>query len=158
MPEIEIVKEQLKRHEGLAKWNKTKTLIVPYTDSRGYLTIGYGICIDSFKGGLTLEECETLLKMRIDKMVAEINRDKHLSPIYKKCNTYRKAVLINMAFNMGLGTYGSNDGLLGFKNTLAYIKAGDYEQASVNMLQSLWAKQVKGRANELAKIMKNGYA
>jgi len=55
-----------------------------------------------------------------------------------------------MCFNMGITK------LLGFKNTLRMMKAGDYDGAADGMLQSLWAKQVKGRADELAEQMRHG--
>lgn len=42
----------------------------------------------------------------------------------------RFGVMLNMAFQMG------TDGLLGFKNTLAMVKAGDYSGAATGMLHS----------------------
>jgi len=59
-------------------------------------------------------------------------------------------VLLNMCFNLGIY------GLLGFKKTLAYIKAGDWERAANNMLVSRWAKQVGRRAIELSELMRKG--
>jgi lysozyme len=59
-------------------------------------------------------------------------------------------VLINMAFNIGVG------GLLKFKNTLAHIRSGQYELAATEMLDSNWARQVHGRAKELALQMRHG--
>jgi len=53
---------------------------------------------------------------------------------------------LNMCFNLGL------KGLLGFNNTLAFIKAGDWERAANGMLASKWAKQVGMRAIELSEI------
>ena len=62
----------------------------------------------------------------------------------------RADALLNMAFNLGV------DGLLGFYNTLSSVRAGDYDKAGDNMLASKWARQVKGRAIELAAQMKTG--
>ena len=62
----------------------------------------------------------------------------------------RADALLNMAFNLGV------DGLLGFYNTLSSVRAGDYDKAGDNMLASKWARQVKGRAVELAAQMKTG--
>jgi lysozyme len=59
----------------------------------------------------------------------------------------RQGVLINMSFQMGV------DGLLKFTNTLAYIKAGKYLEASKGMLNSLWARQTPARALRLSKQM-----
>lgn len=67
---------------------------------------------------------------------------------YRGASLATKSTLINMAYNLGL------KGLLSFKNTLAYMKAGQWDQASANMLKSLWAKQVGGRAVELARRIK----
>lgn len=64
---------------------------------------------------------------------------------YDNASFVTKTVLINMAYNMGL------KGLLGFKNTLAYMKAGQWNQAARNMEKSLWYKQVGSRAAELTK-------
>jgi lysozyme len=47
-------------------------------------------------------------------------------------------------------------GLLEFKNTLAFIKAGDWERAANGMLASKWAKQVGMRAIELSELMRKG--
>ena len=55
-----------------------------------------------------------------------------------------------MAFNLGV------NGLLGFRKTLALIEAGDYTKASVEMLDSKWARQVKGRATRLSEQMRTG--
>jgi lysozyme len=69
-------------------------------------------------------------------------------PWYPTASFVTKTVLTNMAFNMGI------NGLLKFKNTLAYIKAKQYEQAARNMELSLWYKQVGYRAKELVQRMK----
>ena len=53
-------------------------------------------------------------------------------------------VLCNMAFNLGV------PGLLSFKNTLGSIERGEYADAAKAMRASLWARQVKGRAERLA--------
>jgi lysozyme len=49
------------------------------------------------------------------------------------------------------------NGLLGFKNTLEFIKAGDWERAANGMLASKWAKQVGMRAIELSELMRKGH-
>jgi lysozyme len=55
-----------------------------------------------------------------------------------------------MCFNLGI------KGLLEFKNTLAFIGAGDWERAANGMLASKWAKQVGMRAIELSELMRKG--
>jgi lysozyme len=60
-----------------------------------------------------------------------------------------------MAFNLGV------DGLLKFKNTLALLRSAieshaSYARVADGMLNSLWAKQVGRRADELARQMRTG--
>ena len=43
--------------------------------------------------------------------------------------------------------------LLNFVKTLHYIENGKYKAASVEMLDSLWAKQTPNRAKELSERM-----
>ena len=68
----------------------------------------------------------------------------------------RRRVLQNMAFNLGIGSAATGKGLLGFKNTLEFVRTGQYDKAADGMLASKWAKQVKGRAVRLAGEMRNG--
>jgi lysozyme len=71
-------------------------------------------------------------------------------PFFDRLCIPRQAVLMNMAFQLGIA------GLMKFKSTLAFIEAGDYENASANMLKSLWAKQTPNRASEMAQQMRTG--
>lgn len=119
-----------------------------YTDHLGYLTIGVGRLIDKRKGGgITPEESAYLLKNDIDRKTDELNKR---LPWWNKLDEARKGVLLNMAFQMG------TDGLLGFKNTLAMIQAGNYEGAARGMLQSKWAQQTPSRAKRMAEQMRTG--
>lgn len=123
-----------------------------YQDSEGYLTIGVGILIDKRKGGgITPQESRYLLRNRIVLAAADLDR---ALPWWRTMNEVRQRVLLNMRFNMGLGN--SRGGLLSFKNTLAAMERGDYEAAARGMLRSRWAKQVKHRAERLARMMETG--
>lgn len=75
--------------------------------------------------------------------------DKRL-PWWRTLDPVRRDVLSNMAFNLGV------EGLLSFKNTLARLKAGDFEGCAEGMAASLWARQVKGRATRLIEMMRTG--
>jgi lysozyme len=119
-----------------------------YQDSLGYLTIGYGRLIDKKKGGrISQEEAEHLLENDIDRKLAEL-RDR--LPWFDKLDDPRKGVLLNMAFQLGIG------GLMNFKNTLAEINEGNYDQAAANMLKSKWAQQTPNRAKRMAEQMRTG--
>jgi len=133
--------DQLIREEG--------EVLHAYEDHLGYLTIGVGILIDKRKGGgITKEESRFLLLNRVKGVVEGIR--KNLSWFDSIGNEPRKAVLIGMAFQMGL------NGLLGFKNTLEMIRVGDYDKAAVGMLNSFWAPQTPARAKRMAKQMETG--
>jgi len=123
-----------------------------YQDSLGYWTIGYGTLIDERKGGgIDQEEAEYLLLRRIEKAAAGLKKN---LPWVTSLDQVRYEVLVNMAFNMGLGD--ASHGLLSFTNTLASIKSGRYEEASDRMLKSKWAKQVGRRAVKLSRQMRTG--
>lgn len=129
---------------------RTDEGVVPhmYLDSLGYATIGVGRLIDKRKGGgLSDDEIDYLLNNDINKVMAQLD-DK--LPWWRGLTLDRQNVLISMCFNLGI------NGLLGFKNTLAYVQAGDFDQAASNMLKSKWAEQVGQRANRLATMMKKG--
>ena len=119
-----------------------------YADHLGYATIGVGILIDGRKGGgITREESAYLLQNRIALKTAEL--DKRL-PWWETLDDARRGVLLAMAFQMGV------DGLIGFKNTLAMIRSGDYDGAAKGMLNSLWARQTPERAKRMSEQMRLG--
>jgi lysozyme len=134
---IDFLTKQLIRQEGLRR--------KPYKDSVGKLTIGIGRNLDDV--GLSNDECMYLLSNDIQRAY---NALIEALPWVKDLDEVRQEVLANMCFNMGIGS------LVGFKNTLAMIQAGDYTGASENMLKSKWASQVGQRAQELSLIMKTG--
>lgn len=119
-----------------------------YQDHLGYWTIGVGRLIDRRKGGgLSPEEIDYLLANDIERKTREVFT---ALPWAHYLDEPRQAVLIGMAFQMGTA------GLLGFKNTLAHVKAGRYTQAATGMLASKWAEQTPGRAARMARQMETG--
>lgn len=119
-----------------------------YQDSLGYWTIGVGHLIDKRKGGKLPE--------RIIDALLEHDIKEHSLPLYQalpwlsSLDEVRQAVLLDMAFNLGVA------GLLKWKNTLAAIERGDYSAAAAAMEASLWARQVKSRARRLVRMMRTG--
>ena len=136
---MDRIKEQLVRHEGLR--------LKPYRCTAGKLTIGIGRNLDDC--GITQSEAYVMLIN--DIMNCEKQLQSKIPDIYNGLDEVRKSVLLNMCFNLGI------NGLLGFKNTLAFVKAGDWERAANNMLVSKWAKQVGRRAIELSELMRKGH-
>ena len=136
MRQINIV-EQLIADEGLR--------LKPYKCTSGKTTIGVGRNLDD--KGISKDEAIALLTNDIKECMDEL--DKRI-PWWINLTHNRRVVLINMCFNLGIS------GLMKFKNTLNHIRNHDYAKASVSMLDSKWAKQVKNRAVRLAIIMREG--
>ena len=62
----------------------------------------------------------------------------------------RQWALMNMAFNLGITK------LVKFKKMLAALKAGDYNLAAKEALNSKWSKQVGKRSNRISDVFRNG--
>lgn len=132
--------DQIKQDEGL--------VLHVYDDSLGYATIGYGRLVDRRKnGGISEDEALHLLK---NDVTARLQVLENAIDFFARLDDARKAVLLNMSFQLGIA------GLLKFKSTLAYIEMGEFENASVNMMKSLWARQTPNRASRLAEQMRTG--
>lgn len=116
-----------------------------YKDTLGIDTIGVGRNLRDV--GLSDDEIMYLLDNDLKRVFADL--DKRL-PWWRQLDEVRQSVLADMCFNMGINK------LCSFVNTLRKVQAGDYLGASLGMLDSLWAKQVKGRADELARMMRTG--
>lgn len=140
MRRVKNLEQQLRADEG--------EVLHAYQDSMGFLTIGVGRLIDKRKGGgITEEEAAYLLKNDIERKTAEVRAR---LPWFAKLDPARQGVLVNMAFQMGVG------GLMAFKNTLALIERGAYALAADNMLKSAWATQTPARAQRLARQLRTG--
>lgn len=130
------LREMLIRHEGLK--------LMPYVDTVGKTTIGVGRNIEDV--GISRAEALFLLDNDIADREAAFDR---LIPWWRSLSDARQRVLIDMSF-MGVVK------LMGFKLMLAALQRGDYDEAARQMLSSLWAKQVKDRAPDLASMMRQG--
>lgn len=135
--------EMLKRHEGTGPVRNGR--MMPYRDSEGLLTIGYGRCIE--RVGISMVEGEVLLEHDIRRAQSDCLRS---FPWFSSLNEARQAVVVSMVFNLGLA------GFRGFRKTIALLERGDYFAAADEMLDSKWARQVGFRADELAEIMRSG--
>lgn len=145
--DIRRLVERVKESEGLR--------LNAYRCTAGVLTIGYGHnCQSSPVPGIkkvgdriTKEQAEVLFEQDLSACVWRV---RNALPWVTELNAPRQAVLYDGAFQLGLG------GLLKFKNTLAMLKAGDYEGASRGLLSSLWAKQTPGRVKRHARQLLAG--
>lgn len=135
----------LKRDEGLR--------LTAYKDTVGVWTIGYGHAHVPPGTVWTEAQAEAVLKQDVLEHNARLAA---ALPWVNQLDPVRRRVLQNMAFNLGVGNADTGKGLLGFRNTLEYVRTGQYEKAAAGMLASKWAKQVKGRAVRLAEQMRTG--
>ena len=140
MSHRDIVRAQLKIDEG--------TVPHAYMDSEGYWTIGVGRLIDKRLGGhLRPDEIDFLLDNDIERAEEEA---KAMFPGFQGLSDARKAVLVNMAFNLG------RERLAAFQRFREAIAAQEWDRAAGEMLDSRWAEQVGIRAQRLSKQMKEG--
>jgi lysozyme len=134
---IQKLKDQLTIDENRKK--------KPYTDTVGKISIGVGRNLTD--NGLSDSEIDMLLSNDIDDVISQLNVS---LPWWTQMTDARQRVIANMTFNMGM------DKVLEFKNTLAFMRTGQYDKAADGMLQSLWARQVGDRAKRLADMMRAG--
>ena len=88
-----------------------------------------------------------LLENDIARVTIELSR---CFPWFDELNDARRDAMIDICFNLGL------PGLLKFRNALAAIRAGDWELAAIEFLDSRWRNQVGNRAVELAAMISTG--
>lgn len=124
--------ESIKKHEGFVGTS--------YKDTLGYDTIGYGT-----KLPLSKEESELLLTMRLKNKIKELeNRE----PFFNELPLEKQEIIAEMVYQMGVS------GVLKFKRMWQALYEFDFFQASVEMLDSKWAKQTFTRAYELSLRMR----
>jgi len=133
-------RDMIKKHEGFSE--------TIYTDTKGILTVGYG---HALLEGSKIRRTIADLLFAGDYAAAKTDYDRlcknHNIP---ELNDAREAVLIDMLFNLGYPR------LTQFKRMIAALQEKNFGAAAKEMLDSKWAIQVKGRADELAEIMRKG--
>jgi len=143
---IEIVKEDLIRHEGY--------VAEIYLCSEGYPTFGIGHMVNesdmeyAWPVGTPVEDQRILDVFHEDCDVAYKDACA-LVLNFAGQSVDAQRVLVNMAFNLG------RNRLSGFKNFLKAVNEGDYNKAADEMIDSKWYRQVGRRSKELVEIMRN---
>jgi len=138
--------DQIQKHEGV--------VYAIYKDHLGYRTFGVGHLITKADPEWELPDgAEISIDRVMDVYMADLSEAfttvKRLVPDICNHPEDVQLVLTNMAFNLGHSRLG------GFKRMLAALEERNYKRAAIEMLDSVWAKQVKRRANELATIMES---
>lgn len=146
--------DQLSRHEGI----KNKV----YLDSKGIPTVGIGFNLTDpnnkrilSKHGITDEQLrrglsKQQIKVLFEESLKQAKRDalKFLPDLMNHPVQVQNAV-IDMAFNLG---YSRLNKFAQFKKAL---QSKNYTEASNQMLNSLWARQVGNRAKYLASLVRS---
>lgn len=128
-----------------------------YRDSEGYRTIGYGFNIDSgrfskeqvdrwTRNGISQEEAMQVLQEELGKTRSKLEK----YDWFNKLDPVRQGAILDMSYNMGVGWIDR------FPKAMNALKSGDFETAANEILNSTYAKQVKGRAYEIAELIKYG--
>ena len=142
MIDMDKLLESVKKHEGYR--NKV------YLDTLGKRTIGVGhLCVEDFweddkeyEENFLMEILEKDLQSAIDQ-ADDMCKD-------LKISSDAKILIIEMIFQLG------GNGVSKFRKMWQALQQDppDYAEASVQMLDSRWAKQTPNRANEMAQHMK----
>ena len=135
--------ESVKKHEGYR--NKV------YLDTLGKRTVGVGhLCVEDFwEDGKEYEEDFLMDILEKDLQSAIDQADDMCKNL--KISSDAKILIIEMIFQLG------GNGVSKFRKMWQALQQDppDYAEASVQMLDSRWAKQTPNRANEMANHMKH---
>ena len=133
----ESLVEDIKKEEGYRSSVYLDTLQKP--------TIGYGFLIDTLE--LQEDICELILMRKLEKLIKSIKFNfKWFDDMPDKVQD----VIINMCYQLGVS------GVSKFKKTIQFMKNKQWDRASVEMLDSKWAReQTPQRAKRLSEIVKS---
>ncbi len=128
----------LKKHEGLQ--------LLPYTDTTGHLSIGYGRNLTD--RGISSDEADRMLDHDIGSAWLDAVRE---FPWFAPLDHVRQDVVINLIFNMGLGT------LRQFRLMLRALEHHEWQAAAYELFNSRWCHQVgKERCQDLTHALEYG--
>ena len=128
--------DDIKKHEGF----EPKV----YKCTEGYDTIGYGFAIKDLI--IDKDVADLILMKKLHKMLERITV---AFPWFANIDNQAKAVVVNMCYQLGIRGFSK------FKKTIYLLETEQYEEASVEMLDSLWAKQTPNRAKELSETIRS---
>ena len=133
----ETLVEDIKKEEGYRSSVYLDTLQKP--------TIGYGFLIDTLE--LQEDICQLILMRKLEKLIKSIKFNfKWFDDMPDKVQD----VIINMCYQLGVS------GVSKFKKTIQFMKNQQWDRASVEMLDSKWAReQTPQRAKRLSEIVKS---
>ena len=116
-----------------------------YLDTLEKPTIGYGFLIDSLE--LQEDICQLILMRKLEKLIKTIKFNfKWFDDMPEKVQD----VVINICYQLGVSGFSK------FKKTIQFMKNRQWDKASVEMLDSKWAReQTPQRALRLSGTVKS---
>ena len=114
-----------------------------YTDTRGFLTIGYGFNVDA---GISEYAASALLGAQVHEAETDVSN----FDWYASVDGVRQSVLVELAFNMGIHK------LQQFHNMLAACSRQDWTTAAAELQNSAWFGQVGNRGPQLVRLLHDG--
>ena len=131
--------KKIKKHEGFRS--------TVYECTEGYETIGYGFAIKDLKLDEDIAELILIRKLaELQERIASV-----FGWFYNAPDPIKDAVT-NMCYQMGVSGFSK------FKKTIYYLETEQYEEASTECLDSLWAKQTPNRAKEVSEAISSAVA
>tara|TARA_X000001382_G_C3142263_1_gene169956 strand:- start:375 stop:779 length:405 start_codon:yes stop_codon:yes gene_type:complete len=128
------LKESIKQNEGYVG--------IVYKDSLGIDTIGYGFAIKDLE--LDRDICDLILERKLKELEDSIKLKFGWYPFMPKVI---QDVVMEMCYQLGV------TGFSKFVKTITYLKDKDFKNASIEMLDSKWAKQTPNRAKKMSEIV-----
>lgn len=147
------LRERIKLAEGPGPMKAGRHMA--YRDSLGVLTIGFGFNLEAgctpkwlvIADGITRAQANALLDLKL----AESLRDARTFAWFESLTPTRQDAIVEMLYQLGLSRF------RGFGRMIAALKAHDYERASLEILNSVWAKvQTPSRAQRIAAAIRTG--
>jgi len=135
------VKAMIKQHEGLR--------LNVYNDSVGLPTIGYGHLLrphEKHLRSISMPQADAMFETDFTHHKKAAER----IPAFPQMSEAGQGGLIDLTFNMGPAWYKK------WPNMMSQLKNEDYEGAANNLLDSKYARQVHGRANTVASLIRAG--
>jgi len=121
-----------------------------YRDHLGFLTIGIGFMIDpDHNGAAVMPKAVADLWLRDIIKKREFALDNEI-PWWRELSDARQRALLNLSYQIGV------KGLLKFEKMLGLMKAGKFNMAAMEALDSRWSSQTPKRAARIAELIRSG--
>ena len=88
---------------------------------------------------------ETILERKLTYLIKRIHAK---FPIVEDLHVEAQEVVYEMCYQLGLAGFSK------FKKTIQFLRLGNYEACSLEMLDSRWARQTPNRAKRLSNVIK----